>query len=323
MNAPGPGRHALVTGGAGFIGSHLVETLLQLGCRVRVLDDFSTGRRANLPDDPRLEIQEGSVADPDAVGRAAAGASTIFHLAAIASVGRSIADPRGTHRVNYGGTVAVLEAARRWNVPRTVIASSAAVYGDADAPRRRETDETHPLSPYAVDKLASEAICDFYRDRYSVRCTALRFFNVFGPRQDPASDYSGVVSIFFDYAARNAAPTIYGDGEQTRDFVHVTDVAGALVAAASVLWVPALDAVNIGSGKATSIRELWREIATLTGAAATPKHAAARSGDIRRSCADISRAVDLLGWRPRTDLATGLAGMTAERDGRRRTATAR
>jgi len=323
MNVPGPDRHALVTGGGGFIGSHLVETLLRLDCRVRVLDDFSTGRRANLPDDPRLEIQEGSVADLDAVGRAAAGATMIFHLAAIASVGRSIADPRGTHRVNYGGTVAVLEAARRWKVPRTVIASSAAVYGDADAALRRETDETHPLSPYAVDKLASEAICDFYRDMHDIRCAALRFFNVFGPRQDPASDYSGVVSIFLDHAARNAAPTIYGDGEQTRDFVHVTDVADALVAAASVPWMPEFGAVNIGSGKATSIHGLWREIATLTGAAATPKRASARSGDIRRSRADISRAADLLGWRPQVDLATGLADMMEAHDGRRQTAAVR
>lgn len=314
MNAPAAARLALVTGGAGFIGSHLVEALLDRNYRVRILDDFSSGRRANLPADPRLEIQAASVADPDAVERAAAGAAAIFHLAAIASVARSIADPLGTHRVNFGGTVAVLEAARRRNVARVVIASSAAVYGDSSAAVRRETDPTAPFSPYAVDKLASEAICDFYQERHGIQTAALRFFNVFGPRQDPASDYSGVVSIFFDHAAQNAAPTIYGDGEQTRDFVHVTDAVGALIAAGTVPWVPDLSAINIGSGAATSVRALWREIATLTGATAEPRPGPPRAGEIRRSCADVARATRVLGWRPHIRLAVGLAAMAENRD---------
>jgi len=222
----------LITGGAGFIGSHLVEALIERGERVRVLDDFSTGRRENLAAvADHIELLEGDVADPEIAERAVAGCDYVLHLAAIASVQASLKAPRHTHRVNVDGTLNVLDAAQRAGVRRVVFASSAAVYGDHTALPLREELPPRPLSPYAASKAVGEAYCCAFHASYSLPTVALRFFNVYGPRQDPASPYSGVISIFAARMARGECPVIYGDGKQTRDFVYVADVVRAMLLA--------------------------------------------------------------------------------------------
>jgi len=224
---------ALVTGGAGFIGSHIVDRLLADGNRVRVLDDFSTGKRENLPDSEDLEIITGDVGDFETVRNATEDVEVVFHEAAVASVPRTIDDPLGSQRTNYQGTLNVLEAARQCGVKRVVFAASAAAYGDDPELPKREDMQVKPLSPYAVDKLASEYACQVYYRLHGLETVCLRYFNVFGPRQDPSSPYSGVISIFADKLINKEQPTIYGDGGQTRDFVYVTDVVDANIRAAT------------------------------------------------------------------------------------------
>jgi UDP-glucose 4-epimerase len=302
----------LVTGGAGFIGSHLVEALLAAGNRVRVLDDLSTGRRENLPREVGLDLVEGSVTSSATLDAVARGVDCVFHLAAIASVARSVADPEGTGKVNLGGTVAVLEAAHRAGARRVLFASSSAIYGDAGAGPIAEDRPADPLSPYGRQKWESERACAAFARKRSLETVALRFFNVYGPRQQPGSDYSGVVSIFIDHALRARAPAIFGDGEQTRDFVHVSDVVAALLAAAERPDVSGA-ALNIGTGVATSVNRIWSEIARLAGSSLAARHVAPRAGDTRHSLSDPRLAAERLGWRAAVSFPDGLARLLAER----------
>lgn len=297
---------ALVTGGAGFIGSHITDRLLADDIEVVVLDDFSTGHRHNLPDGhPSLQIIEGDVGDPDTVMQVSDGVQWIFHQAAVASVPRTIDDPQGSHRTNYVGTLNVLEAARHRGCKRVMFAASAAAYGDLPEIPKREDMAIRPLSPYAVDKLASEHICSVYHQLFGVETVCLRYFNVFGPRQDPSSPYSGVISIFVDRLIRGEQPTIFGDGEQTRDFVYVADVVEANLRAARSAAV-AGEVFNVATGKEVTLNHLLQTVAGLCGEAANPGYAEARAGDIRHSLADIGKAASALGWQPKTELQAGL-----------------
>jgi UDP-glucose 4-epimerase len=296
----------LVTGGCGFIGSHLVEALLARGDRVRVLDDLSSGKRENIP--PSAELVIGDVADRDLVARAVDGVDGIFHLAAIASVQRSSEDWLGCHRTNLTGSITVFDCARRARgaAPLPVVyASSAAVYGDNTAVPLRETAALQPLSAYGADKLASELHGRVAWTAHGVPTTGLRFFNVYGPRQDPSSPYSGVIAIFADRFARDAGIDIFGDGQQTRDFIYVEDVVAHLAAAMANLRAGA-SVFNICTGRATSILELAGIIAKLAGRVARIRHSAARTGDIKASVGDPTTAYQALGLRAQTLIADGL-----------------
>ena len=291
----------LITGGAGFIGSHLVENLLVRGHGVRVLDNLSTGRRENLPVAGAIEFLCGDVRDFRAVRSAVAGVDAIVHLAAVASVQASVADPLATHAGNFDGTLHLLEAARLGGVRRFLYASSAAVYGDNEESPLTEDARPRLLTPYAADKLAGEHYLRFYAGRYGLDTTAFRFFNVFGPRQDPSSPYSGVVSIFADRLRRGQPVTIFGDGLQTRDFVFVGDLARLLAEALQRRNLGGL-AINVGRGQASSLLDLIAALETLGGRPLERTHVAARGGDIRHSCADVTRLHTLLGIVPSTDL---------------------
>jgi UDP-glucose 4-epimerase len=296
----------LVTGGAGFIGSHLVRRLLNQGVEVRVLDDFSTGRHANLEEvASRIELVEGSLSDPSAVRRAVAAVEVVFHQAAIPSVPRSILAPEETHAANATGTLVLLQASLEARVRRLVYASSSSVYGANETLPKRESMIPEPLSPYAVSKLAGEQYCLVYHRLHGLETVALRYFNVFGPRQDPISPYSGVVSCFLSALASGRAPVIHGDGEQSRDFTYVDNVVDANWAAAHRSGV-AGRVYNIGCSTRTSINQLWEVVAREAGSSLTPVHEPTRPGDVRHSLADISRARAELDFQPRVSLAEGL-----------------
>jgi len=313
----------LVTGGAGFIGSHLVDALLMAGDDVRVLDDFSTGKEENLDAAWRLaatyggglQVIEGDVRDEVRMRDAVAGCEAVAHLAAIPSVALSVEDPLGCNSVTHGGTVNALREAVDAEVPRFVLASSCAVYGDAAEPPVAESTPPRPLSPYAIAKLASEEACSSAGDAHQITAACLRFFNVFGPRQDPGSAYSGVISRFLAAAATGApadgleagaAVTVFGDGLQTRDFVYVGDVVSAILRALRRPLV-GFSVVNAGSGIETSVLGLTKEVEAQTGVCLSVEHAPARDGEVRRSCADVGRARWVLGWDAGTTLAEGLA----------------
>lgn len=304
----------LVTGGAGFIGSHVVRALLGRGHEVVVLDDLSTGKRSNLPDAPGLTLLVGDVADGAAVRRALAGSSAFLHLAAVASVELSVREPIATHRTNLEGSIQLFSAAAELGVRRGLYASSAAVYGDATALPISEAEPPRPLTPYAIDKLAGEHYLAHYHRTGRLNATAFRFFNVFGPRQDPSSPYSGVISIFLDRARSGAPITVYGDGEQTRDFVYVGDVVAALLAALERQGdVPEMPVYNVARGESVSLNGLLGIVGGLPGVAGplNVTHGQAREGDIRHSLADPSRLKGALGWTPRTPLPEGLAAILA------------
>jgi UDP-glucose 4-epimerase len=312
----------LVTGGAGFIGSHLVEQLLAQGIAVRVLDNLSTGRRANLPAHPALEFIEGDIRDDASLRRSlggggrerrAAAVDAIVHLAAVASVPASMADPLGTHTTNFDGTLRLLEAARAAGVRRFLYASSAAVYGDGTPVPLSEEANPRPLTPYAADKLAGEYYLGFYRRHHGLETLAFRFFNIYGPRQDPRSPYSGVISLFCDHARAGKAVTIHGDGQQTRDFVYVADLARLLAAAVTMPALPqTYEVINVGRGQECSLLELLETIEAIQGQRLERQHVAPRPGDIRRSCADISRLRDLFpALVPATPLREGLQALLA------------
>jgi len=301
----------LVTGGAGFIGSHLVDALLARGDQVVVLDDLSTGHRSNLP--PEVPLIEGDVADVASVRKAIEGVDGCFHLAAIASVQRSNEDWLGTHRTNLTGTIAVLDAARRAGnggpVP-VVYASSAAVYGDAQDLPIAETTPTRPLTAYGADKLGSELHARVAGHVNDVPTTGMRFFNVYGPRQDPKSPYSGVISVFAESVMTGRRIGIHGDGGQTRDFIFVGDVADHLVAAMSTSTArPRI--FNVCTGNATSILQLARTLMKAAGRGFEIRHGPARAGDIRDSVGDPSRAIAGLGLRAMTPLSDGLCTLLA------------
>ncbi len=297
-----------MTGGAGFIGSHLVRACLEAGEDVRVFDDFSTGKRENLAGIARdVEVSEGSVVDAAAVERAARGCEVVYHQAAIASVPRTVDDPIGTNAVNATGTLHALEAARRAGARRFVAASSAAVYGDDERLPKREDMPVLPRSPYALQKLASELYCEQYTRLYGLQTVALRYFNVFGPRQDPKSMYAGVIPIFVAALRAGARPRIYGDGLQSRDFVYVADVVAANRAAAVAQAAVAGSAINVGRGERTTLLELLALLArALDLSAPEPIFEPARSGDVRHSQADVSRAAEWLGFRARVPLDDAL-----------------
>lgn len=297
----------LVTGGAGFIGSHLTERLLAEGHAVRVLDNLSTGKRENLPSHRRLEFVEGDVRAQDEMA-AVSGVDAIYHLAAVSSVQASIEDPRGTHESNFVGTLNLLEAARRHGVRRFLYASSAAVYGDnVDLPVSEEAT-AKPLSPYAADKLAGEHYLDFYGRKYGLAGTAFRFFNIYGPRQDPSSPYSGVISIFVDRLRENRFVTLFGDGRQTRDFVYVGDLAELLTSALSNEGAVG-QVLNVGRGVECSLLELLAELEKLVGRQIERRHEPARVGDIRHSRARVARLRQIFGRVPPTSIGVGLASL--------------
>ncbi len=299
-------KTVLVTGGCGFIGSHLVEALVQKNYRVRILDNFSTGKRENLSsiDKRELEIFTGCISDWQTVASAIKGCDCVFHEAAIASVTKSIQDPVGTGKINYNGTLNVLEAARKYDVRRVIFAGSAAVYGNNLTLPKKESMPTEPLTPYAVDKLASELMGHVYAKNFGIEFVCLRYFNVFGRRQEPSNPYSGVISIFCQRLSRGLAPTIYGDGLQSRDFIHISDVVRANLI---VMDHPKAtgNTFNVGCGQATSLLKIIEIINDLTAQNLKPIFKPARLGDIRHSLAD-NQKLKALGWSPLIDIRQGL-----------------
>lgn len=296
---------ALVTGGAGFIGSHVVDRLLKDGHKVIVLDDFSTGHRSNLADNDSLTIVEGDVSDSAIVKECMVGIDWVFHKAAVASVPKTVNDPVGSSAVNYQATLILLEAARANNVKRFVFASSAALYGDEPTLPKVETMCPVTLSPYAVDKLASESACGMYTTLYGLKTVCLRYFNVYGPRQDPSSPYSGVISIFTDKLKKNETPTIFGDGEQTRDFVFISDVVEANIKAiASDSAVG--DFFNIATGNKITLNALLEVLCDIYSIDFKASYDVVRKGDIRESYAVVDKAQKLLDWNPTVKLDQGL-----------------
>ena len=293
----------LVTGGAGFIGSHLCDALLARGERVRVLDDLSTGRRENVP--AGVELLVGDAADPAMVRQATDGIAGCFHLAAIASVARGVEDWLGTHRANLTATITILDALRGRGVP-VVYASSAAVYGDCPVRPIHEDAPLRPLSAYGADKLGCELHARVATQVHGVPTVGLRFFNVYGPRQDPRSPYSGVISIFCERLRSGRAVQIYGDGGQTRDFVFVADVVAALLAAMEARPADA-PVLNVCTGRATSVSGLAETIGSLLGVRAVIEHGPARPGDIRDSVGEATRLRQVLGIAPAIALRDGLA----------------
>ena len=298
----------LVTGGAGFIGSHLVERLVRDGAEVTVLDDLSTGRRENLRMvRDRIRFIRGNAARLEVCRRAMQGVDFVLHHAAVTSVLRSIRNPIDAHHANVTATLNVLLAAREVRVRRVVFAGSTAAYGDAEELPTHEGLVPRPLSAYAASKLAGEAYCQAFWRTHGLETVVLRYYNIFGPRQNLESHYGAVIPLFIAAALRGAPPTIFGDGRQTRDFTFVSNVVEAnLLACHAPAEQVAGDVFNIGYGTATSIRELWQRIADVLGVALEPLHQAPRAGDVRHSLASIERARDHLGYSPGVDLDEGL-----------------
>ena len=305
-------RTCLVTGGGGFIGSHISTALVERGDRVRVLDNFSTGHRSNLAHladhaaAGRLEIIEGDLCDADAVGKAVAGVDCIFHQAALASVPRSVEHPLDTNAACVTGTVTLLDAARKANVRRVVYAGSSSAYGDQPTSSKRENDLPNPLSPYAAAKLAAEEYCRAFYATYGLETVVIRYFNVFGPRQDPASPYSAVIPLFITAMLAGRQPVVYGDGQQSRDFTYVANVVHANLLAADAPNV-AGEVFNAANGRSTSLLALIEQLNERLGTNIQPKFEPPRVGDVRESLADISRARGMLGYEPQVDFETGLA----------------
>ena len=297
--------HYLVTGGAGFIGSHLAEELVRRGERVRVVDNLATGKRQNLAHIPGVEFLEGDLADIDVARRAVNGVEYVLHQAALPSVPRSVQDPITSNRANIDSTLNVLVAARDAGVRRVVYAGSSSAYGDTPTLPKIETMPTAPLSPYALQKLVGEQYCQLFTRLYGLETVTIRYFNVFGPRQDPSSPYSGVISIFISAMCEGRRPTIYGDGEHTRDFTYVANVVDGVLRAVSA--PEASDQViNVATAGRVSLNELFRTVRDLVGATVEPIYAAPRAGDVRDSQADISKATRLLGYEPHVSFESGL-----------------
>ena len=295
----------LVTGGAGFIGSHLCDALIARGDTVRVLDDLSTGKRANLPDG--VELIVGDIADPAAASQAAQGTAGCFHLAAIASVERGVKDWLGTHRANLTGAISIFDTIQRLGTKAPVVyASSAAVYGDCQTIPVPETAACEPLSAYGADKYGCELHARVASHVHAIPTAGLRFFNVYGPRQDPKSPYSGVISIFCERITSGMPVSIYGDGGQTRDFVYVGDVVAAMLAAMRLKPGNA-PAFNVCTGQATSVLDLAHVIGDLAGKRPEIAHLPARAGEIRHSLGDRSLSQSVLGLGPTAALREGLA----------------
>ena len=296
----------LVTGGCGFIGSHICEVLISAGHSVRVLDNLSSGRLENLRniiDD--LDFIEGDVLDSQILGRAMKGVEYVLHQAAIASVQVSIEQPIFEQKINSFGTLSVLETARKAGVRRVVFAASASAYGDGPETPKSETMLPKPVSPYAISKVSGEYYCRYYSIQHGIESVCLRYFNVYGPRQDPESPYSGVISIFIREMLKGNPPVIFGDGMQTRDYVFVKDIALANILACKVERAEG-QIYNIGSGRRTNLLELIAKLNGILGTEIVPKKTDVRAGDIRESLADISSARLELGYEPCTELQFGL-----------------
>jgi UDP-glucose 4-epimerase len=296
----------LVTGGCGFIGSHLVEALLAGGAAVRVLDDLSTGKESNLAAvRGRVDFLAGSVTDRALVAQAVRDREVIYHLAALPSVARSVEMPLPTHETCATGTLNVLDAARNAGARRVVYAASSSAYGDTPGTLRREEDALSPMSPYAAAKLAGEHYCRCFTAVYGLETVRLRFFNIFGPRQDPHSPYSGVIALFTAAMAEGRVPRIDGDGLQSRDFTYVANAVEAVMKAATA---PAAvgNVYNVGTGTNVNLLQLVAELNGLLGTNIQPTHGPARPGDVRHSQADISRARRDLGYEPKVSFAEGL-----------------
>ncbi len=298
----------LVTGGAGFIGSNLVRALLERGKSVRVLDNFSTGRHDNvaeIKDD--IDLQVGDLRDPDALFNACLGVQAIFHFGALPSVARSVQDPLSTHEVNVSGTLNLLLAAREAGVERFVLSSSSSVYGNTPVLPKQEDMRPEPLSPYALSKLAGEHYARIFTELYGLKTFSLRYFNVFGPRQDPASHYAAVIPLFINAFKQDQPPTIHGDGEQTRDFTFVDDVVAGNLCCLEAGDEAAGGVFNLAWGNRLSIKDLANQIGSLMNKEIAPVHEPSREGDVRDSQADSSRARTLLNWEPRVELQEGLS----------------
>jgi UDP-glucose 4-epimerase len=296
----------LVTGGGGFIGSHLAETLLQAGHSVRILDNFCTGKRANLDTiSARVDVHNGSIADPVAVAAAVNNIDWVFHLAALPSVQRSVEDPMATHDACATGTLRMLEGARRAGVRRLIYAASSSAYGDNPGIVRSETEALSPMSPYGAAKVAGEHYCRSFTRVYGLETVRLRFFNIFGPRQDSDSPYAGVIAAFARTMLTGRAPTIFGDGLQSRDFTYVENAVQALCKAATAPGAVG-NVYNVGAGGRHHLLDLVRHLNAILGTTLEPVFAPARSGDVRHSQADISLARRDLGYEPLIDFPEGL-----------------
>ena len=299
-------RYGLVTGGAGFIGSHLVERLLRDGWRVRVLDNLSTGKANNLqPLASRIDFIQGSINDASVLRPAIAGCDVVFHLAALPSVARSLVDPLTTHEVCATGTLSVLDAARQMGVRRVIYAASSSAYGGTPGALRSENDPIAPLSPYASSKLSGELYCQSFTTVYGLETVRVRFFNVFGPRQDARSPYTGVIALFIAGMLAGKRPAVQGDGLQSRDFTYVENAVQALVRAADA---PAAvgKVYNIGNGETTTILQLIHHLNDILATKLAPIHGPARAGDVRHSQANIALARQDLGYEPTVPFVEGL-----------------
>lgn len=301
------GRKVLVTGGAGFIGSHLVDELLAQGATVRVLDDFSTGRRENLAHvKGRIELLEADLCSLDVCQKACAGVDLVLHQAALGSVPRSMADPARSLAVNVGGTANLFTAARDQKAKRVVYASSSSVYGDSQRLPKREGEEGKPLSPYAVSKWIDEELADVFERCYGLPLVGLRYFNVYGARQDPNGPYAAVIPRFFAACRVGKPPIIFGDGQQSRDFTYVGDVVSANLLALTASSGSGR-AYNVGAGHRTTVLELAQVIMRSTGCPGSPQHGPPRAGDVMHSLADSSAMKTAFGWEATTSIDHGLA----------------
>ena len=300
----------LVTGGAGFIGSHLVEELVRRGERVRVVDNLSTGKRQNIAHLTSVEFVEGDLADPLVAERAVAGIEYVLHQAAIPSVPRSVQDPITSNRANIDATLNILVAARDAGVKRLVYAGSSSAYGDTPTLPKVETMATAPLSPYALQKLVGEQYAQIFTRLYGLETVTIRYFNVFGPRQDPSSPYSGVISLFISALCNGRQPTIYGDGEHTRDFTYVANVVDGVLRACTAAGASG-EVINVATGGRISLNTLFNTIRDLVDATVDPIYSAPRPGDVKDSQADISKARRILGYAPIVSFEEGLARTVA------------
>ena len=295
----------LVTGGAGFIGSHLSEELVRRGETVRVADSLVTGKRSNLDHIPNVEFVQGDLADIDFAKSVVQGCDYVLHQAAIPSVPRSVKDPITSNRANVDGTLNVLVAARDAGVRRLVFAGSSSAYGDTPTLPKDEDMPTNPLSPYALQKVVGEQYLQMFTKLYGLETVSIRYFNVFGPRQDPSSPYSGVISVFATALLENRSPKIYGDGEQTRDFTYVANVVDGVLRACEATGASG-QVINVATGGRISLNELFKEMKKIVGASVNPEYVEPRAGDVRDSQADIRKAKDILGYKPTVSFEDGL-----------------
>jgi nucleoside-diphosphate-sugar epimerase len=297
--------HYLVTGGAGFIGSHLCEELVRRGQRVRVADSLVTGRRSNLDHLPSVEFLQGDLADADFARRAVQDVDFVLHQAALPSVPRSVKDPITSNRANVDATLNVLVAARDAGVKRLVFAGSSSAYGNTATLPKHEEMPNSPLSPYALQKVVGEQYLQMFTTLYNLETVTIRYFNVFGPRQDPSSPYSGVISLFATALLENRSPTIYGNGEQTRDFTYVANVVDGVLRACEAPGA-AGKVINVATGSRVSLNQLFEAMRKLIGADVTPTYGPPRAGDVQDSQADIRRAREILGYEPLVPFEEGL-----------------